>query len=284
MDSALYLGLVRHRRFTPRRHRFAYPVFMLYLDLDELEQVGELSRLLSTAGRRPAVAWVRRDDYFDAGGDGSWADAVRRLVALRTGRDPGGPVRLLTHPRTLGVRMNPVSFYYCFDPAGALAAVAAEVTNTPWGERHLYVVEPAAAPGSDGGSGGSCGNGGAGGSGGIDGTGAKGGSWQARFPKQLHVSPFFPMDIDYVWRLVPPGPRLVVHMENVRQGAKVFDATLRLERRPLDRRSLRQALLAHPAMTARIFLWIYLHAAWLKLAGVPFQPHPRSRADPSPPH
>jgi DUF1365 family protein len=252
MESAIYQGIVRHRRFAPRRHRFAHPLFMLYVDLDELDEVGALSPLLST--RRPAVAWIRRADYFGDRGV-PWAEGVRRLVAERTGRRPAGPVRLLTHPRTLGVRMNPVSFYFCHDREERLTAVVAEVTNTPWGERHLYVVEPAAV--------------------------RAGGAWEARFPKELHVSPFFPMDFDYEWRLVPPGRRLVVHMENHRAGEKAFDATLRLERRPLTRRSLRQALLRHPAMTLRIFLWIYLHAALLKLSGVPFHPHPPRPADPA---
>ncbi len=247
MESAIYEGTVRHWRFTPRRHRFAYPLFMLYVDLDELDQVGAVSRLLST--RRLALAWLRRGDYF---GDPRtpWAEGVRRLVESRTGRYPPGAVRLLTHPRTLGMRMNPVSFYYCHDGAGALAAVVAEVTNTPWGERHLYVVEADEARGD--------------------------GLWRALLAKELHVSPFLAMDYDYEWRLQPPGARLMVHMENRRAGQKAFDATLRMERRPLTAPTLRRALLRHPAMTLRIFLWIYLHAAWLKLAGVPFHPHPGS--------
>jgi uncharacterized protein len=254
MESALYLGTVRHRRFAPRGHRFTYPLYMLYVDLDEVEQVGQVSRWLSI--RRLAPAWLRRSDYFGAGEPGesgaSWADAVRRLVAERTGRYPAGAVRLLTNPRTLGFRMNPVSFYYCHDAAGALAAVVGEVTNTPWDERHLYVVE----------------------SGGPD--AARGGTWEARFPKELHVSPFFPMDLDYRWLLRPPGPRLLVHMENHREGSKVFDATLQLARHPLEARTLRRVLFRYPAMTLRIFVWIYLQALLLKLRGAPFHPHPRS--------
>jgi DUF1365 family protein len=247
MESALYLGTVRHRRFTPRRHRFAYPLFMLYADLDELDAIGRLSWLLST--KRPALAWLRRSDYF---GDpkthgAAWSNEVRKLVEERTGRYPVGPVRLLTNPRTLGFRMNPVSFYYCHDAAGELTAIVAEVTNTPWNERHLYVVEN---------------------------HGEKKGTWESGFPKELHVSPFFPMDLDYRWLIRPPDERLLVHMENHREGRKIFDATLQLQRRPLTRHTVRQVLLRYPAMTLRIFLWIYLHAARLTLAGVPFHSHP----------
>jgi len=136
--SCVYEGVVRHRRHEPVRHELAYRVALLYLDL------GELPRLLDGhplwSARRPALAWIRRADHL---GDPREPldEAVRDLVAERTGRRPDGPVRLLTHARYLGHCFNPVSFYYCFDAGGrALRAVVAEVTNTPWGERHAYVV------------------------------------------------------------------------------------------------------------------------------------------------
>ena len=82
----------------------------------------------------------RRSDYL---GDPAvpLADAVRALVAERLGSAPQGPIRLLTHLRTFGHCFNPVSFYYCFAADGErLEAIVAEVTNTPWGERHAYVL------------------------------------------------------------------------------------------------------------------------------------------------
>lgn len=256
MQSALYFGTVRHRRFatadSPRAHRLAYPLFQLYADLDELDRIFRGSWLASA--KRPAWAWLRRRDYF---GDPArpWADGVRDAVAERLGRRPAGAVRLLTHPRTAGFRMNPVSFYFLFDAAGELDAVLAEVTNTPWDERHLYAVDARA--------------------------GRRGAHVEARLSKRFHVSPFFPMELDYRWRLTPPGARLAVHMESFRGGEKLFDATLSLARRPLDPRQLRRALLGYPFLTLKVFLWIYLHAAWLKLRGVRFHPHPKRRAAPA---
>lgn len=251
MESALFEGVVRHRRFAPRRHRLAYPLFMLYADLDELDGLFAGSWLAST--RRPAPLRLRREDHFGPS-DRPWAEVVRDAVAERLGRRPRGAVRLLTNPRTLGFRMNPVSLFYLFDDEGALDAVLAEVTNTPWDERHLYAV---------------------------DARRRRGRAVEAELAKAFHVSPFLPMDTTYRWRLTDPGERLAVHMETFRAGEKLLDATLRLERRPLDPSNLRRALFRHPAMTMRVWLWIYLHAARLWTKGVPFHPHPKHAASPS---
>lgn len=244
MESALYVGSVRHRRFAPRPHRLHYPLFMLYADLGELDRLFAGSLLAST--RRPAPLWLRRADHFGAP-DRPWDEVVRDAAAERLGRRSEGPVRLLTHPRTLGFRMNPISLFYLFDRAGRLDAVLAEVTNTPWDERHLYAV---------------------------DARQRRGRAVEARTPKQMHVSPFLPMDLTYRWLLTPPGASLALHLETWRGEAKLLDATLRLERRPLDARNLRRTALAHPAMTMRVWLWIYLHAAALWWRRFPFHPHP----------
>ena len=41
MHSAVYSGWVRHRRFEPSQHEFRYRLFMMYLDLAEIQQVFE---------------------------------------------------------------------------------------------------------------------------------------------------------------------------------------------------------------------------------------------------
>ena len=138
MNSCIYRGWVRHRRRTPVEHAFSYRMAMLYLDLAELPEVLD-GRLLWSA-RRPSLAWFRRADYL---GDTARPldHEVRDLVEQRTGARPVGPIRLLTHLRYFGYVMNPVSFYYCFDAAGErVETVVAEITNTPWKERHSYVI------------------------------------------------------------------------------------------------------------------------------------------------
>jgi DUF1365 family protein len=139
MHSALYTGRLRHRRYEPAPHAFGYRTTLLWLDLAELDVVFR-GRWLWSA-RRPALARFRRSDYL-GGNDGQPLDAaVRERVAAETGRRPTGPIRLLTQLRMLGLAFNPVSFYYCYDAADTqVEAIVAEITNTPWKERHAYVL------------------------------------------------------------------------------------------------------------------------------------------------
>jgi len=246
MQSAIYEGQVEHRRRAPVRHAFRYPLFMLLLDLSELDAVFR-GRWLWSA-RRPALARFRREDHF--GDPREPLDAsVRRLVEAATGRRPDGPVRLLTHPSYFGYCFNPVSFFYCYDAAGEVVrTVIAEVANTPWGERHLYVLDA--------------------------GEGSALARRQEFAPKKLlHVSPFMPMDVDYRWRFTLTDRRLLVHMQTASAGERIFDATLSLRRREITARSLASVLLRYPPMTLRVILGIHWQALLIWLKGAPVYPH-----------
>lgn len=246
--SALYVGRVRHQRFSPRAHSFDYPLFLVYLDLAELDTVFS-GRWLWSSGRRNLAWFDRRDHVGDPAVD--LDTAVRDLVEGETGRRPRGPIRLLTHLRYFGHCFNPVSFYYCFDEAGThLETLVAEVNNTPWGERHCYVLDEST----------------------NHGKGAMKAYWAA---KRFHVSPFMGMDIDYEWRTTVPGSQLVVHIDNSQEGVKVFDATMTLRRRPADGPNLAWALARFPLLTLRIVLWIHWEALRLWLKKTPFYPHPK---------
>jgi len=243
--SAIYEGTVRHRRFAVRPGEFSHRLALAYLDLDELD--GLLGG--SLVSERPGLVRFRRRDYL---GDPSapLTDEVRGQVESRTGVRPRGAIRLLTHLRTFGHCFNPVSFYYCFTPEERLEAVLAEVTSTPWGERHAYILA------SDEGE----------------------AVLTGRFEKKLHVSPFMGMNQQYLWRMVAPGPTLSVHIESHEDGSRVFDATLALRRVRLGPGSLARVSARYPAATARVLALIYGHALALKLRGVPVHRRPEPSA------
>lgn len=244
--SALYTGTVRHRRFQPRAHEFEYKLFMLYLDLDEVDSLFPDSLWWST--KRPAVARFRRRDYF-GDPDVPLAEAVRDEVVRQGGKRPEGPIRMLTHGRYYGYCFNPVTFYYCFDRTGErVETIMAEITNTPWKQRHTYVLTP------------------------ENDIGLR--NHRYRFDKAFHVSPFMPMDQAYDWRFSDPVHRLSAHFENYQQDEKQFDATLVMERRALTLSSLRKAVLGYPFMTLKVIAAIHWQALKLYLKQVPFHAHP----------
>ncbi|MCY4285520.1 MAG: DUF1365 domain-containing protein [Thiotrichales bacterium] len=248
MNSRLYVGRVRHRRHAGRAHAFTYRLFMPYLDLDELPELFDPFWLWSA--RRPAPVRFRRADYHGPP-DRPLAAAVRDTVHARIGHRPDGPVRALTHLRYLGACFNPVTFYYCFEADGVrLHSVLAEITNTPWGERHAYA---------------------------LDCRGRTARVHRFSFDKAFHVSPFMDMEHRYHWRLSAPGERLLVAMRNETQGRVVFDASLAMQARPFDRRNLAAVLVRHPWMTATVLGGIYWQALRLALKGVRFHPHPKHR-------
>ena len=239
IDSGLFVGTLRHRRFTPVEHAFTYPLFMVLLDIDRVPELMRVSALTSSNRWN----WASFDDR-DHLGDPSRplrerlaVDAARHGVEL-----PAGPIFLLTHLRYLGYCFNPVSFYYCFDPAEQLQVVLAEVSNT-FGGTHNYWLRPDPASRT----------------------------FRAAAAKSLYVSPFMPVDLEYTFAFTRPASRLVAHMETSQAGTVGFDATLSLERRPWNAVEIRRALMRYPVMTARVMAAIHWEALKLWWKGVPVQ-------------
>ncbi len=251
--SCLYVGQVRHRRFTPKVHQFSYKLFLMYLDLSEMESVFDRFWLWSI--EKANIATFRRKDHL---GDKKLPleTSVRNHIEDETGRRPRGPIHLLTHLSYFGFRFNPVSFYYCYDEHDEkLEFIVAEVNNTPWGEQYCYVLDS------------------------IDNQNknAKTDSGIYRYyeSKRFHVSPFMDMDMNYDWRFSIPDDSLSVHMENHQHSKKVFDATLKLKKREMTSNNLAMALIQFPMITMKIVIAIYYQALLIWLKRIPFVNHPK---------
>jgi DUF1365 family protein len=222
---------------------------MVLLDIDRIPE----SMLVSDFAGYNEWNWAsfhERDHFGDP------AKSLRRRLAEDAARAgvpfPDGPVFLLTHLRYLGYNFNPISFFYCYDKAGELQTVLAEVNST-FGETRNYWLWAAnrVVPASG----------------------------HYRCTKTMHVSPFMPMELDYDFILTPPGEKLVAHMNTLDEGSVNFDATLTLERRPWSARTLHRALLSHPWMTAKVIAAIHWQALRLYLRGVPVFTHPARRGN-----
>ncbi len=246
IKSAIYRGRVEHARRSPMRHNFGYRLYMLFIDLEELDEL--FAKPWFWSRERFNLASFYRADYL---GDPETPlrEAVLDEVEKALGRRPEGAVRMLTQPRCLGLSFNPVTFYYCYDEQEEVDAVLAEITNTPWNERHSYVL-------------------------GRDDKRAL----AKRFDKAFHISPFMSMDQEHEWMFSTPGEELNVRMHNLERKGRIFDASLHMERRPWTAGELAKTLLLHPFISAKVMIGIYFQALRLKLKGATFFAHPAQAA------
>jgi uncharacterized protein len=244
MESGLYFGTLRHRRFRPVAHEFSYSLFMAFLDIDRIPELMAKSIFSSYNGFNWA-SFCERDHFGDARRplrDRLRDDAAGHGITL-----PNGPISLLTHLRYLGYNFNPISFFYCFDERGNVPVVLAEVNNT-FGESRNYWLSASNRVASSG------------------------KLLRFRCRKTLHVSPFMGMEQDYDFVLTRPLGDLVAHMNTTDADGVLLEATLTLERRPWT--GLLRGLLRFPWMTAKVVAAIHWQALRLYLKGAPVFTHP----------
>lgn len=251
MHSCIYEGTVRHCRHEPVTHAFQYRLFMVLLDLDEVATIVARDRLLSSR-RHAACAYLPTDHLYDAACP--LDEQIQALIREQTGKQATGPIRLLTQLRYFGIYFSPLNLFFVYDDADSrVEYVIAEVSNTPWNERHCYVLWE----------------------GNRDAT--ANGAMQFSHPKEFHVSPFMDMDMTYHWQLSEPGETLRVRLANRHESGQLFQAEMVMRRRALSKQQLRRMVWRHPLMTARISVAIYYQALKLWWKKCPFYAHPKHR-------
>jgi DUF1365 family protein len=251
MNPALLCnGVLSHARRLPTQHKFRYRVFMLCVDLDQLEQTISSNRWISR--ERFNLLSYRREDFA---GDPKQplSEHIRQRVEQECGERPAGPVRLLANFACLGYSLNPIAIYWCHDINGKLTHMVGSVTSTPWGQRQDYVFK--VPENTDG-------------------------RFELRNNKQMHVSPFMNMDMQYHWKISYQPDKatgqagISVSIETIEKGQSVFTAALALTPQPLTSRSLFKALLRHPMMTGQVLVGIYWQALRLWRKHIPYIAHP----------
>ncbi len=257
----LYRGRLTHSRLSPKKHSFTYRVFMVYLDLDDLYALP--STWWWGVNQRKLIAF-HDEDYLDRKAE-DLRSRVKRFLFSKHSIKVSGPIRMLTNIRTLGFCFNPVTFYYCYDHTDSgekLKAIVADINNTPWNEKHAYVLPLSEITEN------------------LKSRNKNEKDNYLRFPafaKKFHVSPFFPLNHEYDWKFTFPGlPKLGVNMRNLERNNRVFSANLNLKREEFSLVRLLKISLTFPFITLKVFLAIYFQALKLFLKRVPFFDHPNS--------
>jgi DUF1365 family protein len=245
LESAIYKGFVRHRRLTPVSHQFDNKLFMLLLKVDEIPRV--LKSFWQLGSGRLSWGRLHRTDYIGPT-DQPIEDAVKAKIAEKLGAKaapPDGDVYMLVHLRYFGFYFSPLNLYY-LKCNGQFKYMLAEVSNTPWLEKHYYLVDlENIEPHS----------------------------------KEFHVSPFNPMAQNYHWRIIPPTSEqekclVQIQAHDQKSSIRVFDATLSLDRVPLNQTQLTRVLLSTPMQTLSVAWGIYWQALKLFFKRAPFYSHP----------
>ena len=239
--GTLYPGKVMHQRLKPFGHRFSYSVFSLLVDIDRLEALGRMSRLMSV--NRPGLLSFQEQDHVEQEGE-TLRQFANRLLARAGLEKPASRILLLAYPRMFGYVFNPISTYFAYDAAGDLIAIIYAVRNT-FGERHSYVAPI------------------------LPDETSPAGIRQTR-TKIFHVSPFMEMGLRYHFRILPPGRTVRLRIHETAGNEPLLAATFNGDATALTTATLAKYLLRFPFMTMKVVAGIHWEALKLWLKGARF--------------
>lgn len=237
MENALYRGELFHKRMSPVRHTFKYDHACVFADIENIQNIADISPFVSV--EKPNLLSFYRQDFLPS--ERSLYEEVCLRVLQKTGEVFRGKVYLLANWRTCGMTMNPLALFYCFEN-DVLEYVIGEVHNTPWNERHVYVLALADSPMAS--------------------------------KKNFHVSPFMPMDLCYGWAVNVPGKKLTVSINVDQQGKNIFSVTMQLNEQLLTKNALHKMMRRFPMMALSTLMSIYYQALRLWMKRVPIFSHP----------
>ena len=238
INSYIYNGKVIHKRFKPKEHFFKYNVFSLFIDLSELDQLNDSLNFFSL-NKFNLISFYEKD-HGDRDGS-SLMEWVKNNLSVNKISTDNIRVKLLCYPRILGYVFNPLSIFFVYDKNENLISILYEVKNT-FGEQHTYVFK----------------------------VESDNKLIQNNCSKKFHVSPFIEMDCNYFFKILYPGEKLSVVIDQYDQEGKILFASQDGERCNLTSKNLMKSYLKHPLMTFKIISAIHFEAFKLWIKGIRF--------------
>ncbi|MEO9899673.1 DUF1365 domain-containing protein [Nisaea sp.] len=249
--SCLYRGMVTHARLIPFRHRFAYRVFSMLLDLGEIDSLANRLNLFSH-NRFNLFSFFDKDH---ASRDGRPVSEWISHQLQHAGYDQHkGRVLVHCFPRILGYVFNPLSIYFCHHRDGHLQAILYEVKNT-FGQQHCYLI-PVAPDQRDG------------------------APIRQSCNKSFYVSPFMEMTATYRFRLKEPGEKLSILIRQETPEGETLVATHTGVREAISDKALLKMALLYPLLTAKVVAGIHWEALKLWIKGAVFHKRPAAPEQP----
>ena len=238
INSCIYNGTVIHRRYKPKEHFFKYSVFSLLLDLSELEILNNNIRFFSI-NKFNLISFFEKD--HGNRDDSSLLGWVKKNLEQNQINTENIKIKLLCYPRIFGYVFNPLSIFFVYNQNDTLVSILYEVKNT-FGEQHTYVFK-------------------------ID---NENNLIQNNCSKKFHVSPFIEMNCNYFFRILKPGERLSVIIDQYDQVGKILYASQDGKKANLTGQELIKSYLKHPLMTFKIISAIHFEAFKLWIKGIKF--------------